>query len=480
MDETWAAVSAAQPLLDALIIVMRFDLHPPLYYLQLSVWGIFGTGDNWLFANSILWSLFAIASLYWTVCRLHSERIGITAALFLLCLPFMAHYSIELRMYAMLAFLSVWVWYFNHVYPDRDDRWRTLLVVAGFETVMIYSHALGPFMLAFFLLYGFVRLFDCPFERIWRWIIVQGVVCISCLPVLANSLLRGASAAYPVPDATLFTDTLVFLIGLKPFTDALGSAGAWVGGALFIAFLGVAIYVKASRLFALTIIIPALLLGIIVSYAVKPIWVDRVFIFMAPFLSLVMALLVWHLVKPEKVAIGVTIGLAILLMISSVMTLSNATYPQNYRATAGYLSPQLKPSDRVYVPEYCDYWGMVWYLRGSDWSPLQVQGSMPAGRWQAILDSMSIEWKKRLKLEPETNALTHGENLLIIGRSPLNTVVHDGRLWVIMDQGDMRHLHVLTELAELGFNEVSKEVVGGLRLHLFEPPSEPAALATAS
>src|SRR5262245_48231987 len=47
----------------ALVSSLRFDVHPPLYYLQLSLWALPSRGDLWLMANTIAWSTAAVALL---------------------------------------------------------------------------------------------------------------------------------------------------------------------------------------------------------------------------------------------------------------------------------------------------------------------------------------------------------------------------------------------------------------------------------
>src|SRR4051812_39175775 len=38
LDEVWSATFAVQSLPDVIIATLRFDAHPPLYYLQLWLW----------------------------------------------------------------------------------------------------------------------------------------------------------------------------------------------------------------------------------------------------------------------------------------------------------------------------------------------------------------------------------------------------------------------------------------------------------
>src|ERR1700691_4084014 len=54
MDEIYSATFAAMPFVDTLVAVLRFDVHPPLYYLQLVVWSAMVDVDRWLTSNSVL------------------------------------------------------------------------------------------------------------------------------------------------------------------------------------------------------------------------------------------------------------------------------------------------------------------------------------------------------------------------------------------------------------------------------------------
>jgi mannosyltransferase len=56
-DELLAANWSVHGPWPALVHILRFDLHPPLHYLQLSLWAKLGTSDFWLMTNTVLWSL---------------------------------------------------------------------------------------------------------------------------------------------------------------------------------------------------------------------------------------------------------------------------------------------------------------------------------------------------------------------------------------------------------------------------------------
>src|SRR5271170_2196023 len=77
-DEVWSATFAVQPLADVVIATLRFDPHPPLYYLQLHFWATISHSTGWLFANSVAWSWLSVASLFYVARTLLSESTTLT------------------------------------------------------------------------------------------------------------------------------------------------------------------------------------------------------------------------------------------------------------------------------------------------------------------------------------------------------------------------------------------------------------------
>ncbi len=473
MDEMWSAVCAAQPLFDALLTILRFDLHPPLYYLQLSAWGVFGTNDTWLVANSVTWSILSVVALYLTARRVYSERVARTAALFLSVLPISVYYSLELRMYALISFLAVWAWYFNYRCAASANDRRALIATAVAELTLVYSHSLGPFMLSFFLLYSLTLQLErrSVGRSLARWIAVQLVVCVATLPVALNSIYR-SSSNYPTPGFERIGELIASLFGVEPLAGLLGS---WVGHAIVVGVLLGMWRTPSARAIGLTLVAAPLATAIGLSYAVKPIWIGRVFIFTAPFICLLCSLLLWNLITSRRLAWGLAGAAVAVLIWSSSVAIAHPMYPENYRAVAEKLAGRLQPGDRVYMPEFPEFWGIAWYLVGPDWSSMEIQGSIPTPRWQSILRHIDARWKARLKLEPRTQHLAYGDARLVIGRTPLVDFVGDGRLWVIDLTGDERHPELGAELAALELREAELSLEHGLRIRLFTTHVQPAS-----
>jgi len=110
-DELLSVSFSAHGVWTALLTALRFDIHPPLYYLQLGLWALPSRGDVWLMLNTVVWSTAAVAALAYCAQRIHGWRIGLAAGLLLALSPAALAYADQVRMYSLLMVLIVWVWY---------------------------------------------------------------------------------------------------------------------------------------------------------------------------------------------------------------------------------------------------------------------------------------------------------------------------------------------------------------------------------
>ena len=90
------------------------DVHPPLYYLTVSLWSsIFGYSEIALRLPSIVFSLIAGLYVYKIGVALKNKQVGLWSAAFFLLNPLVVYYSQEARMHMMAtAFLSIALYYF--------------------------------------------------------------------------------------------------------------------------------------------------------------------------------------------------------------------------------------------------------------------------------------------------------------------------------------------------------------------------------
>ena len=84
------------------------DIHPPLYYALLHGWAaLLGTGPTALRLLSVIVGVLTIPLLYWVARRMLSARAALLATFLLTINPLHVYYSQEVRMYGLVALLSV-------------------------------------------------------------------------------------------------------------------------------------------------------------------------------------------------------------------------------------------------------------------------------------------------------------------------------------------------------------------------------------
>jgi mannosyltransferase len=113
LDEAFSIVISQRSLFDVLSMVVRTDTHPPLYYLLLKIWLLFGSSEAQARSLSAVFSIAAIPMMYLVARSLFNDRrAGLLGAAILAFSPFQIWYAQEARMYAMLTFFVLASAYF--------------------------------------------------------------------------------------------------------------------------------------------------------------------------------------------------------------------------------------------------------------------------------------------------------------------------------------------------------------------------------
>jgi mannosyltransferase len=101
LDEAFSVFLAAHPFRDILAFVASSDAHPPLYYLVLHVWMVFGPSVLALRLLSALASIAALLPMFLLGRRLANQRVALLATALLALSAFQVWYAQEVRMYAL-------------------------------------------------------------------------------------------------------------------------------------------------------------------------------------------------------------------------------------------------------------------------------------------------------------------------------------------------------------------------------------------
>jgi hypothetical protein len=154
LDELHTLYHASQPSLGAVASSVRQDVHTPLFFACVHLFGGWEAGA-WLRAIPILSSLLALVPLLFLCRALElSRRASLLAAWLYVCLPYQVLYGTELRPYAWLGVLSALA--FAVAFSERGGKLARLALFCLCVLAGLWTH---PAMAVPVLAIGCARLF---------------------------------------------------------------------------------------------------------------------------------------------------------------------------------------------------------------------------------------------------------------------------------------------------------------------------------
>jgi len=159
------------------------DIHPPLYYALLHLWGLLGgTSPASLRLASVLFGVAAIPAIYAATRRiLASRRAALLAAFFLAINPLHVFYSQEIRMYGLVALLSTGVlWAAWDIFSQCQNR-RAPFAYVILTALALYTQYYAiflPIVLTFFAAVHWRK----DLRNLVRWLGLQAIVAVLYLP----------------------------------------------------------------------------------------------------------------------------------------------------------------------------------------------------------------------------------------------------------------------------------------------------------
>lgn len=442
LDEVFGASYANLGFLETVVAVLRFDIHPPLYYLQLNAWANLTQSDVGLLLNSVVWSLVSVVLVYAGVRSVAGGVAAATAAFMLTFAGGEVFYASELRMYAMLGanVLALWV---------AADRWlerpsaRALGALIFLLATLTLLHSAAFVAVGCVLTYLLVRLWQTgQWCRRRSWVLISLCAFVLLLPWLINASFRSLSHAVE-PDLAVIGDTISgWLLGYFPGVPAFARQASRVFVVLLVLLVLCAGGQRARAVMFSFVVLPVVGIAA-VSWMLRPIWLDRTLAFANPFLVIAVVLGLAHIARGERTAqllFALIAGAWCLLILGAghLTERSQLSRKMEFREAASFIAQGNAEGLAVYVPVNFRFWGMARYLVGPQWgSLLKVQDperSDTSETWAGIYRRLGPSWLARLGLQPVTRTINSGQFNIWIGLSPLPAdVVQAGYFFV----GDM-------------------------------------------
>lgn len=442
-DEIIAITHANQPFPLFFIEVLRNDVHPPMYFLQLKLWQQLGFhSDQAILANSLFWASISLYALFHMVRAVYGARAAWYAAAVYAIFPIFAYSAANLRMYAMVPAMAVLVWYANHRWFDTArNKWLVMAILV--EVVLAYVHAIEFYFVAFLVMAAFA---DALLRRragdaspavkrnaaIAKWLGWQAVGGVLMLPLMGSALIRGSDAGAPASGLAILLEPGALVAGWGPSSIlSLRIAGL----VIFCVLAVLAMKEPSGRLRTLIIPIGALGVAIAVSMLAKPMLKVPVFAAnLLPFLALGAGVGVAFYARPW--ARGALYACLALLCAAAVPLVVYQIKPGGYQETAHYLVAKSQADDVVIVPNVSVYWGVLRYAAGSNWGkPLEVMPLEVNAQWASLTTKLGPEVTELLGLRPRTDTVTHNNVRYVIGQDARKATAQAKRIWVVHRDG---------------------------------------------
>lgn len=437
-DELIAITHANQPLPLFFIEVLRNDIHPPLYFLQLAAWqGLGFHTDAWVLGNSLVWAAVSLVTMYFVARSLHGVRSAWIATALFAVLPNFIWSAGTLRMYAALPACVLFAYYANRRWFDtRSALWLATAVIV--EVLLAYTHAVEFFFVAFIVFgalveagaAGRLRLPSVHFAGSMRiWLIAQIVFGTCVLPLAASALVRGSDASAPGSAIAMLTVGGGLVAGWK--TSGLPWA-RMAGFAIFVLLIGAALSARASRWRTLAIPIAALAVAMVIAIVVKPIFKQPVFAAnLLPFIVLGAATAAGH----SRRALAVVVGCIVVLAVAAFPLAPRQAQPEPYAAAARSVRDRAVAGDVVVVPNVSVFWGIARYAIGPQWGrPLAIMPP-PNDQWarlnERIARSLGPDAPKKLGLVPDGDFVDSQGVRYVIGDDAVARTADARHVWLV-------------------------------------------------
>lgn len=361
--------------------------HLPLYYVILHYWiNLFGDTEFSTRFLSVIFGFIAIFMIYKVGTLIFNKNVGVLSSLLLALSVFHIHYSQEVRMYSLMALLTLFSIYFFVKLLDRTSFAVSIGYIIS-SALLMYSHVFGLFIIIAQNIY-FLTLFLSKEEyklNFRRWILFQIILVILYMPwivFLINNILEMQSGFWiPVP-------TLYYLI--KTFRDYSGRFLLLLLY-LILPFFSIVLYEKIKGkinwkdflksigsyfrnlrlsdvnkiyLLLLWLLIPTILPFIISQFS-TPIYVIRYTIAASLAFYILIAKGIDNISnKPIKISI---IILIILLSLGEVVEYHTEVDKQQWREVASYIDMNAEPGDLLLFDfEHNKEWVFDYYSKRTD------------------------------------------------------------------------------------------------------------------
>lgn len=422
---TFSAIDRSIP--DLLRMLGHIDAPLGFYYVLLHLWSLIaGTSELALRLPSVLAAAGAAALTTVIGRRSGSASVGLAAGLLLSMFPMLnSQHAQEARPYTLTVFFACAATLALLVaIEDRRRRWWLVYGVAIGSLGL--THFLTLFLLPAHLGYCWL---SAGRGSLWRWLLVTAVSILPAAGVVLVSLTQGAAWRWIKPSTI---DTLYQL----PVVSVGDTALAWLLFGLALSAL-VREQGRWRWLLAGWLLIPPLALWT-ASIVVRPMFVSRYLLIVAPALALLAAM---GLYRARLVIPGLLLA-AFLAVPAAVEWRDGPSGYEDYRGAATYVTGNMLPGDAIVYDGDGFRLGLAYYFRSlASPGDILIRGSAADYGWLAP----PVAWPQAALLAPYDRVwVVHGaegvpfanSGEVLQGRRPIEERAFKGEVVVTLYERD--------------------------------------------
>ncbi len=276
---------------------------PPLYHVLLYFWSYLGDSEVVLRSFSAVCGVMTVPVMYILGRELFTPAAGLAAAFLAAVLPFHIYFAQEARPYALIILLSALVlWGFVRAWKSTSHGlWASLGLLAG---VSLYAHYFLIFQLAVF--HGFVLLVQPREKYRWRGLLLSDfIITLIFIPRLSLAWAQTYRVTtdfwVSIPSPLQPIKTLVFLLFSHTTPLWLVPAALFLTLSIFILVIWAIVRARGQvspwPILLVALMVVPMLLALLISWTISPIYLDRSFSLITPAYVL---LLGWGLTHPPR------------------------------------------------------------------------------------------------------------------------------------------------------------------------------------
>jgi mannosyltransferase len=431
-DEVYSAAMSKESLPHIVGLTIRYDSHPPLYYLYLHFWQLVSDSDLWLALNSTILSFLCGWLLYAIVTRLYDARTALIALALYAVLPLEVVFSETVRMYALEGIAALTLFYLGERIARQIGSFHwNVVAFALLSDALILLHGFGVIVSFFIVLYTLVRCRQ------------TGLPLRSIALFVAAAAIGGLAAVYPAIMGRVRTTVGISNPSIGAITAELTTAllgfdiprPAITGIVLLGGFIAFILWQRRARSIAVWLFVAPTALMILISILVKPVYTYRGTGLFMPFFAIALALAFTSRTGPdgtiETAPAAHRWALGLLFAILTGAALFNVIdyRKPGFAGSAIYWAEKSAPGDVMFADGFAsDYIGFVRYLpHGPRLAFHDVAPPLP-DKWRPIYIRLGPRVVRVLGLTPKRNVLDYEGRKILPWLDP-SAVAHRTRYW---------------------------------------------------